>query len=996
MQSPLTFDRPWLLLLLPVAALLLWLTARRSYAGLHPATQNLALAARCIVATLLVFAVAGTHIVKRSNTLTTLFLLDVSRSVRPDQRAQGIAYVRKALENKRGDDMAGIVVFGRTAFMESAPSETLQQLDNIHASVAGDATDLSEALQIAQAAFPPGAGRKIVLLSDGNENKGSAEGEIERLRADGVVVDVAPTALGQTQNGGPTPEAMVEGVTLPARARQSAPFGMRVVVSSTTPQGATLTVTRDGRPIARQKVSLKAGKNAFNFQEKVETPGFHKYDAQIQAAGDGVPENNHASGYVAVTGKPRVLYVTDTDAPSYQTLKTAMARQQIELQIQPPGALSASVPALAAFDSIVLSNIPSEELGPQQMAALEVAVRDFGVGFGMVGGENSFGAGRYNNTPIEAALPVRMDVRKQRRLPPAAVVVVLDASGSMASTENGIQKVQLGARAAVQLMGALQPDDQIAVTTVTETTTVAVPLQPAAQASKARGLIESVHAGGGGIFCYQGLSDAYAILQRSNAPIRHVILCADTGDSDQQDGAVELAQEMLRKEHITTTVCGIGHREDQHVPFQKALAKAGNGQLFIVNQASDLPKLFQRDVQMIQQSLFIEKPFLARYNPADIVINGINWATQPPLLGYDLTTAKPGATLALTAPGEFHDPVFATWRYGLGRTFAFTSDDRAHWAVRWLGWDGYQRFWAQALRWSLRSNTNADFQADVSNESGKGRIVVDAFNESSGFINKANLTAKIVAPDLTVKQVPLAQTAPGRYEGNFDTDQTGAYMVNVRKGSGTVPTGGPAPPSQTVGLVVPYSPEYRTLGPDLPLLTRLAEATGGKIQPDPTRIFRDAPSWVVGVLDLAPALLLLSALLFLTDIAIRRLAIRPSQVRDGTRRTVEAAGTRLAALKNARAPRVSSAPSTPQMERLLSRKTASRAAVEDDAATTTERLLSRQASRAEDDGDNPFPQVASLPSKVKAPSVPLSGEAGEGGYTNRLLDAKRRAQEKDE
>src|SRR6185312_17138041 len=99
------------------------------------------------------------------------------------------------------------------------------------------------------------------------------------------------------------------------------------------------------------------------------------------------------------------------------------------IEVQSPGAVPASVASLASYDSIVLSNVPSEELGPQQMAAIEEAVKDFGVGLGMVGGENSFAAGRYSGTPIEAALPVKMDVRKQRRLPSAAVVVVLDASG---------------------------------------------------------------------------------------------------------------------------------------------------------------------------------------------------------------------------------------------------------------------------------------------------------------------------------------------------------------------------------------------------------------------------------------------------------------------------------------------------------------------------------------------------------------------------------------
>lgn len=987
-----SFDRPWALLVLPFLAVYFWALTRRSYAGLAPASLRLALGARLAVATLLTVALAGAHLVKRSDKLTTMFVLDVSRSIRPDQRAQALDYIRKALASKGADDPAGVIVFGRTSYLEDAPVDTLQELGSIRASVAGDATDLAGALRLAGAAFPPDTGRKIVVLSDGNENMGDAEAEMEGLRVQGVRIDVAPTALEQGAGGVTSPEAMVDDVSLPAHVRVSAPFALRVVVSSTVAQKATLSVLRDGRTVVRQPVALKAGKNAFSFPEKVAQTGFHRYDAQLQPTVDGTPENNHAFGYVSVLGRPRVLYVADPDAPGTQGLKRAMAAQDIDVQVQSPGAVPASVAELASYDSVVLSDVPSEELGPPQMAALEEAVKDFGVGLGMIGGPNSFGAGRYNGTPIESALPVKMDVRKDRRLPTAAIVVVLDASGSMAATENGSEKVQLGARAAVQLMGALQPDDQVAVTAVTETTDVIVPLEPASKAASAKTAIESVHAGGGGIFCNQGLTDAYAILLASKAPIKHVILCADTSDSEQQNDCVAMAAEMLRRNHITTTVCGIGHAADQHTPFLRGVAHAGGGQIFIVNQAGDLPRLFQRDVQTIQQNWFVEKPTLPRYNASDTVIAGVPFNSEPPLLGFNLTTPKPGATIALSSP-DHNDPIFAYWRYGLGRTFAFTSDDRPHWAIQWLPWVGYERFWAQALRWSLRSNTTADFQTTVENRDGKGHLVVDAFNQTGGFINRADLAARVVAPDATARPLTLSQTAPGRYEGDFDADQTGAYMINVRPAPTAPNNGGlgKGAPSQTVGFVVPYSPEYRTLGPNMPLLTRLTEGTGGRIQSDPTRIFRDAQTWVVGVFDLAPTLLLLTALLFLADIAIRRLAIRASQVRETTVRGAQAIGTRVAAVQTALAPPPAPVSAT-QMNSLLERKVAARspATAEDDPAAAG-RLLARRALRTGADPDDPFPHVATLRPKPGSPGAPKGAD-----YSGRLLDAKHRAQQKDE
>ena len=993
MQSPLLFDRPALLLLWPLLIALFWAIGRRSYAGLHPATGRLALGTRALVAGLLVLALAGAHLVKRSDTLTTIFVVDASRSIRDGQFQDAKGYINKALEGKRAADGAGVVVFGRSAFLENGPSTALTNVDGLRRAVAGDATALKDALRTAQSAFTPGSGRKIVILSDGNENLGAAEDEITSLRASGVRVDVAPTALG---NGGANqPEALVEGVNLPAQARVDAPFPVRVVTVSTVAQSATLTLLRDKVPIGKQQVQLKAGKSAFTFSETMKQPGLHKYEALLEPTQDTVAENNRAEGDVTVQGRPRVLYVTDVDVPIYGALRQAMAAQGIDLQIQTPGNIPGDVQALASYDSVVLSNVPAVELGPQQQQALASASKEFGVGLGMVGGENSFAAGGYQGTPIEDALPVSMDVKDKKRFPSIAVALVIE---DLEEPTN----VNMSIEAAKSIVDLLQPIDQIGVLDCNNVWRI--PMQHVTN----RAALKSA---------MQGLTDmndppdydpylltAGQELQKIPAQIKHIIFL---GDGDAENPSMANLQ-TVRSMGISISTVATG-ADAEGIKQLAQMASLGGGKAYVAEKAEDLPRLLQRDQQSFSKLRIIEKPFLPQFNGDDPVLTGIPFNAEPPLLGYNVASAKPGATVPMTAP-DHRDPVFAYWRYGLGRTFAFTSDDRAHWAVQWLPWEGYSQFWAQTLRWSLRSSARADFQVTAESDAGQGHLVVEAFTPTGGFVNGAPLTARVVAPDLTAKSVPLSQTAPGRYEGRFDTDQTGAYLVNVHQGDG------PAAQSQMAGLVVPYSPEYRTLGPNLPLLTRLTEATGGKIQPDPARIFRDAPSWVVGVTDLAPTLLLLTALLFLADIAVRRLAIRPEKVREGAVRGIEAAQTRMATVRQERDAVLArqATASQPRMDRLLERKTASRATTDQDMPTTTgtssttERLLNRRASRAADAGDDDFPTVASLPRK-SAPAAPNSGATApdgatapgggakqeEGGYTNRLLDAKKRAKQEE-
>jgi len=979
MQSPITFDHPWLLLLLPAMLLALWAIGRRSYAGLNSATAQLALVVRGLAAALLVCALAGIHTVQRSDKLATIFLLDVSKSVSRGDQAAGREYINKALGGKRTGDQGGVIEFGRTANVDETPSETFQSFEPGAPTVAGDATDLSSALRLAESSLPEGLGHKIVVLSDGNENIGDAETEIDALRAKGVRVDIAPTALGQGSGDKAGGEAMIDDVSLPTRARQDQPFTVRVVVSSTVAQLGKLTLTRDGQPLGQTPVQLQPGKNAFTFPETVHVAGFHKYGAVLTAPQDTIAENNQGFGFVAVSGRPRVLYITDQINSSLASVKNALNAQQIDLDVQTPGGVPASVAALASYDAVVLSDVPADELGPAQMSALASATKEFGVGLGMIGGVNSFAAGGYSGTPIEEALPVKMDIKDKKRFPTIAVALVIEDL-----EEPG--NVNMSIEAAKSVVDLLDPQDQIGVEDCNGTWRI--PMQHVTDKAGLKAQMAGLTDMNDPPVYDPYILEAGRVLKATPAQVKHIMFLGD-GDAISESGQNTANLSALKTNGITLSTVATG-ADAQGAQFLASMAQVGGGTAYVAEKPEDLPKLLKKDQQSVSKLRIIETPFLAKPIPDDEVIAGINWGSQPPLLGYNVSSAKPGSTVALTAP-DHRDPVFAYWRYGLGRTFAFTSDDRPHWAVHWLPWPGYTRFWAQTLRWSLRQNTDADFQSTLDNQNGKGHLVIDAFAANGGFVNAAKITANVVAPDLSLKPVTLSQTGPGRYEGNFDTDQTGPYLVNVHRGEAA--PNGPAPPSQTVSLVVPYSPEFRTLGPNLPLLTRLAEGTGGKIQPDAAQVYRDTLSWVVGVKDIGPPLLLWAALLFLLDVAVRRLMIRPAKVRETALAGAQTAAARAAAYRETVTSRSSNLLSTPQMSKLLERKTSARAPSEGDSDTMAQ-LLNRRAARPTDDTDNPFPQVAALPPRPKAdkPGAPDS----DGGYTNRLLEAKRRAKDKDE
>ena len=52
-------------------------------------------------------------------------------------------------------------------------------------------------------------------------------------------------------------------------------------------------------------------------------------------------------------------------------------------------------------------------------------MRDFGVGLVCVGGDQTYAAGGYRGTPLEATLPVSMELDSKKVLPSGAVVLVM-------------------------------------------------------------------------------------------------------------------------------------------------------------------------------------------------------------------------------------------------------------------------------------------------------------------------------------------------------------------------------------------------------------------------------------------------------------------------------------------------------------------------------------------------------------------------------------------
>ena len=181
------------------------------------------------------------------------------------------------------------------------------------------------------------------------------------------------------------------------------------------------------------------------------------------------------------------------------TLADTLRRAEIDVDPRSPGGLPDSPLALQAFDLIILQNVPVEAMPPRSQEALVTHIRDAGGGLVMIGGPDSFGAGGWRGSALEPILPVGLELPESLIEPEIAIVLVLDASGSMADTVLGSskskQRVANDAAAAAVL--TLDKKDLVGVIKFTMTHDVVVPLGENTNAKRTASRIRSIAPGGG-------------------------------------------------------------------------------------------------------------------------------------------------------------------------------------------------------------------------------------------------------------------------------------------------------------------------------------------------------------------------------------------------------------------------------------------------------------------------------------------------------------------
>ncbi|MEI7733417.1 MAG: glutamine amidotransferase [Verrucomicrobiota bacterium] len=845
------FTNPeFLWLLLPAVAWVLW-WALRSDVQVSAWRRWTSLVIRLVVIFFLVFAMAGVQWMKPREGVNVLYLLDRSDSIPSQQQDAARKYVNETAKDKKEVDNAGLVVFGSEAAIEFSPAATIDPNNNkVLAVVGAQRTDIAAAIRLGTAAFPEHGQKRIVLVSDGNENAGDALASVLAARPLGVTVDVLPLGV---ERGN---DVSLQKLTLPNRVKEDQPFEAKILVNADQAQDGTLRLYRNDEYLGEQKVKLDKGKNVFTIQDTIKQPGFYSYSAVIEAKGDMVPQNNRATSFVHVRGKARLLLVS-AEPDKDQPLAEAIRSSNMDLKLVSVDKLPGTLAELQSYDAIFISNISAGDLGEERMKLLESAVRDFGVGLVCVGGDQTYAAGAYRGTPLENTLPVNMELDSRKVLPKGAMVMVMHGMEFPGANEAARET-------ALAALTALGPQDEMGVVLWDGNERWLFPLKPVGDKQEMGRAIAGMNQGD--LPSFQGvMTKAYQALKNSTANLKHIIVFSD-GDPGPPSQA--LMDSLVASRITVSTVMIGGHVQPDTMMW---MADKGKGRFYDValGNADKLPEIFIKESAVILKSAIYEEPFTPKQVSHSEALSGIAASAYPRLLGYVCTTPKPRAEIPLVS--DKGDPILAHWQYGLGRAVAFTSDAKARWAKDWLGWNQYRQFWSQIAQWSLRLVENADFNSEISVERGDGELNVEALDAQGNYRNFLNLQAVVVSPKGERQLVRLEQTGPGHYEAKFPTKEVGAYVLNLLDVRNGQPRG-----SQVLGASLNYSPEFAATEPNFALLKQLAEMGGGRVLkpqlPSDNPFLHDRKKTFQPV-DWWEWLLKSAIILFVLDVGVRRIMI---------------------------------------------------------------------------------------------------------------------------
>ncbi len=921
-EFAITFDRPWLMLLL-IPALALTLITYFLLSKRFRKTRNriVSMVLHMIVMLLCISVLSGLKFeyVIPNNENEILLLVDVSDTSEQSRNARDDFMETVINESQYDNYKVGVVTFGFTQVYAVPLTFDIDSILGAYRSAPlpdTSATDIASALRYAATLFEHPKSGKIVLISDGKETDESASTVIRTVSAQGTKVDTV--CIGSEFA---TDNVQVLGVQYPDyHVNINDPCPIDIQVHSKNGAAATVVELLDNGQFddetGRQIVDIAPGTQSVSFRMKFTEEGLHEIRVKITESDDRLETNNTYYSYFYLELYNRILVIDrgteegESDAIT-DLLESGDGVEEIKYQVtqlhlNSSGDVPTSVDELLDYDQIILNNIASKDLAPYGLEPLLYSyVNEYGGGMFTVGGNGEDGeANAYDrfdlrNTLLQQMLPVQaIDYT-----PPVGVVIVIDVSGSMADGD----KLQWAKNGAVTCLDALSERDYVGIVTLESSYHTELQLTSRTEETTIKEVIEQVELGGSTQYTPAITRSGRALIAEQRVDRRHIIIISDGMPTDTDTNYLPEIDRLNRGNGITVSTIGVDISEgSQEAAKMQEIADHGQGRFYISATENELMTMIKEDLQAPEiKEMEAERfyPAVAQSKELSPVLSGVEYsdiqdtdADGRPRFTADALPAALGGFYGVKAReradvilvGEYEVPIYAQWKFGAGMVGSFMCDLN--------GSDWSQELFADANGQKLLRNIVStlmpisnirpnSIRLSLSEENYINHLsVYTTLNEGErieGTITEYTADGGEIVRSLN----ELSETTDGDFyittnlnadnrftRSSFVLKKSGIYKITVTKYDADGAVIGLAETYKSFS----YSKEYDMLTEESPdpaaLMADLASKGNGTAvaSDDPWSVFDDFVTGDDRVFDPALAFMIAAAVCFLADIAVRK------------------------------------------------------------------------------------------------------------------------------
>ena len=346
---------------------------------------------------------------------------------------------------------------------------------------------------------------------------------------------------------------------------------------------------------------------------------------------------------------------------------------------------------LRKYDEIIMVNVANSDLPDGFDQILYRYVKDIGGGLFTVCGnkddgnpnDNLFEANAFTevdmvNSLYQELLPVEII----EYTPPAAVIIIIDTSGSMHDPYGGSTKLQAAQQGALSCVAnALTERDWVGVMTLADQSAQSLEIIPrAGNLINIERAINGLPQNGGGTRFTHAINDAGdALMALSTVEKRHIILVTD---GQPQDSVEDYGAAMRKNAErgITMSIVGIeadGYEKQMKFALQY-YAGMPESHFHNVRNSSSIGPAMRDDLNVPEIKAVNYEQFVPIIkDETSRIVEGINPDDMPRLGGFYGTKLKEDATEVL---GTKYVPIYAQWKFGKGTVGSFLCDLNGTWS----------------------------------------------------------------------------------------------------------------------------------------------------------------------------------------------------------------------------------------------------------------------------------------------------------------------------